>query len=586
MLNKRVSTVFIFTVFFCMIATSMSWAENNGVGVGHSPGELLIKLKAGVNADEVFKAHGAIVVKEMPQIKVKLIKVPDHALETVKEALGKNPNIEFVEYNFMAKEHIVPNDPYYQYQWFLPNISAEEGWNISTGSEEVIIAILDSGIAHEHPDLVDKIVPGWNFLENNDNTNDVKGHGTAVAGSAAASTNNVIGIAGTSWESMIMPLLVANSDGWTFYDDAAEAVIYATDNGAKIINMSFGGAGSSYTLQNAIDYAWERGVVIVASAGNDLNDTLNYPASCNNVISVSATNSINELAFFSSYGTAIDVTAPGQAIYTTSLYSGNYGSVDGTSFSSPIVAGLAGLIWAITPNLTNAQVVALIEQNADDLGEKGWDIYFGHGKINIYNTLIAASGEIPDPPPPTDITNPVVEAISPEHGSTVSGVITIEVEASDDVGVAYVEFIATTTLLATIETPPYTITWDTTTIEDTNIAMIVKAYDDSGNMGQVEGGWVLGIDNTLPEATFVSPVDGVTVSKLVKVVATASDTGYNGKIMRMRLLVDGVVKFDRAVSTLKYGLNTRKITSGEHTLVVEAYDRAGNIGIDTITITK
>lgn len=586
MKTRSIFIMFIITVFFCMITTSMTWAENSGVGVKHSPGELLIKLKAGTNADEVFKAHGATVVKEMPQIKVKLIKVPDHALDTVKEALGRNPNVEFVEYNFVAKEHTVPNDPYYAYQWFLPNISAEEGWNITTGSPEIIIAILDSGIAHEHPDLVDKIVPGWNFLENNENTSDVKGHGTAVAGSAAASTNNVIGVAGVSWESMIMPLLVADSDGWTYYDDAAEAVIYAADNGAKIINMSFGGPGSSSTLQSAIDYAWERGLVIIASAGNDLNSVLNYPASCNNVMSVSATNSIDELAHFSSYGTTIDISAPGQAIYTTSLFSGNYGSVDGTSFSSPIVAGLAGLIWAITPELTNAQVVALIEQNADDLGDKGWDIYFGHGKINVYNTLIAASGEIPDPPPSTDVTDPIIEQISPEHGSSVNGIITLEVEASDDVEVAYVEFIATTTLLGTVEIPPYIIDWDTTTIDDTNVGIIAKAYDTSGNMGQTEGGWVLCIDNTPPVASFVSPADGAIVAKLVKVVATASDTSFSGEISKMRLLVDGIVKFDRAVSTLKCNLNVRKLTDGDHVLVVEAYDRAGNIGIETITVTK
>lgn len=576
------SIMFVFAMLLFITTTEIVLA-----GADHATGELLVKLKAGTNADELFKAHGAYVVKEIPQIKVKLIRVPEHTLETVKSALERNPNVEFVEYNFIAKEHLVPNDPMYSSQWFLPNIAAEEGWNICTGSAEITIAILDSGIDHGHPDLVGKIVSGWNFLEDNDNTSDVRGHGTSVAGAAAAFSNNIIGVAGVAWENTIMPLLVANNLGWTYYDDAADAIIYATDNGAKIINMSFGGSSNSSTLQNAINYAWESGVIIIASAGNEENNILNYPASCNNVMSVSATNSTDALAYFSSYGSAIDITAPGQAIYTTSWYS-NYGSVSGTSFSSPIVAGLAALILSVNPDLTNAQVVELIEQNADDLGDAGWDVYFGHGKINVYNTLIAASGETPDPPPSTDTTAPTALITSPEYGSTVAGVVTINVEASDDVEVAYVELILTTTLLDTVYSPPYTFIWDTTLMEDTTIAMKAIAYDTSGNSGASEDGWPIGVDNTLPEVSFVSPLDGAIVSKRVVVVVTASDAGYNGKIMRMRLLVDGIVVYDKAVRTgdFKYGINVRKLTTGNHVLVAEAYDRAGNVGTASITITK
>ncbi|MCK5630561.1 MAG: peptidase S8, partial [Nanoarchaeota archaeon] len=166
MTNRKTCIVFIFVVLCCMIATSITWAENNGAK--YTPGELLIKFKAGVSnekAKEICARHGAYVDGEVTQIGVKLIKVPEHALETVMSALGNNPNIEFVEPNFIVKAATLPNDPSYSSQWHLLKISAPAGWDINTGLTEVVIAVIDSGVDSDHPDLVDKLVSGYNFLD-------------------------------------------------------------------------------------------------------------------------------------------------------------------------------------------------------------------------------------------------------------------------------------------------------------------------------------------------------------------------------------------------------------------------------------
>ena len=208
---------FVFTLSFimviCFAVANIAWAGNeNGQ---HVRGELLIRSKAGVSKDKmqgILARHGAVTAGEINQIKVRLIKVPEHALEKVKAALEKNQHISFVEHNFIAQGSAEPNDEKYPSQWHLPKISAPDGWDMCTGSDIAPIAIIDSGVDPTHPDLSDKLIAGYNFLENNTDTHDVRGHGTAVAGTAAAISNNVAGVAGVAWGNPIMPLVVLNSD--------------------------------------------------------------------------------------------------------------------------------------------------------------------------------------------------------------------------------------------------------------------------------------------------------------------------------------------------------------------------------------
>ena len=588
--NRRfVSTLSIMAIL-CFAVANISWAGNENGNGRHVRGQLLIKSKAGTSKDkmkEILARHGAVTAGEINQIKVRLIKVPEHALEKVKAALEKNPHISFVEYNFIAQGFAEPNDEKYSSQWHLPKISAPDGWDMCTGSDMAPIAIIDSGVDPTHPDLSDKLIRGYNFLENNTDTHDVRGHGTAVAGTAAAISNNVAGVAGVAWGNPIMPLVVLNSDNWASYYDIARAITFAADNGIRVINISIGGSSSSSTMQNAINYAWTKGTLVFACAMNNATSTPYYPAACEHVVAVSATTSSDTRASFSNYGNWIDIAAPGASILTTNR-GGGYGYWNGTSFASPIAAGLAGLIISANPDLTNTQVVEIITQNADDLGDPGFDQYYGYGRVNAHASLVAAIGTAPEPEPEPDITDPLVSIASPDEGSTVSSSITVRVSATDNVGVERVELYIDGALFGTSTTEPHNFYWNTNDLTEGYYELSAIAYDTSGNIGHSNSVTVYvhnqqEQDITLPVVSITSPADGAHLSKLVKIKVLASD---NIGVTRMQLYVDGALKVDKQASVISWPWNVKKASSGEHIISSKAYDAAGNVGTASITIYK
>jgi subtilisin family serine protease len=296
-------------------------------------------------------------------------------------------DVEFAEHNFIYLPNVLPNDPlYYQYQWNLPDISADTAWNISLGKADVIVATVDTGADLNHPDLQNKLVPGFNVLNDTDNPQDDNGHGTHVAGIIAAGTNNGIGIAGVSWRNKIMPVKAIGADGTGSSFDIAKGIKWATDHGAKVINMSVGNYHPSSVLEDAIRYAYNKGVVLVAASGNDNTSQPSFPANYPQVLSVAATDNHDMRAEFSNYGPHIDVSAPGVDIPSTYL-PGRYAALSGTSMSCPHVSGLAGLILSVNPNLRNEDVMNIIRNSADDLGNPGKDSYYGYGRINVANAL-------------------------------------------------------------------------------------------------------------------------------------------------------------------------------------------------------
>jgi subtilisin family serine protease len=590
--NRRFTSTLSIMAILCFAVANISWAGNeNGP---HVRGQLLIKSKAGTPRDkmkEILANHGAVTAGEITQIKVKLIRVPEHALEKVKAALEKNPHISFVERNFIAQGAAEPNDEKYPSQWHLPKISAPDGWDMCTGSDIAPIAIIDSGVDPTHPDLSDKLLSGYNFLENNTDTHDVRGHGTAVAGTAAAISNNVAGVAGVAWGNPIMPLVVLNSDNYGSYYNVARAITFAADHGIRVINLSLGGSSSSSTMQNAINYAWTKGTLIFASAANYSTSTPYYPAACEHVVAVSATTSSDTRASFSNYGNWIDIAAPGVSILTTSR-GGGYGYWNGTSFSSPVAAGLAGLIISANPDLTNTQVVEIITQNADDLGDPGFDQYYGYGRVNVHASLVAAIGTTaPEPEQEPDITDPLVSITYPEEGSTVSSSITVSVTATDNVGVERVELYIDGALFGTSSTWPHNFYWNTNDLPDGYYELSATGYDTSGNIGYSNSVTVdvhnqQEQDITPPVVSFTSPAsssaDDVYLSKLVKITVSASD---NIGVTRMQLYVDGLLRVDKQASVISWPWNVKKESNGEHIISSKAYDAAGNVGIDSITVT-
>ncbi|MGN7761185.1 S8 family peptidase [Paenibacillus sp. 22594] len=291
---------------------------------------------------------------------------------------------------------ITPNDLLFSaYQWNLPAIETEQGWNLSKGSKDVIVAVVDTGVQANHPDLKGQLLAGYNAITNTSPPDDDVGHGTHVAGIIGALTNNEEGVAGISWYNKILPVKALDNSGAGTTYSVAEGIIWAADKGAKVINLSLGNYADSQFLHDAIKYAYDRDVVIVSAAGNDNTERPGFPAAYPEVLAVAATNATGEKASFSNYGEYIDVAAPGESIAST--YPDNqYAALSGTSMASPHVAALAGLVRSLNPALTNKEVMAMMTSNAVDLGDPGHDKYYGWGQVDIYKTLQAAGGgEVP-----------------------------------------------------------------------------------------------------------------------------------------------------------------------------------------------
>jgi subtilisin family serine protease len=302
-------------------------------------------------------------------------------------ALKKNPDIVCIEPHYYGEFLLEPNDPAFDQQWYLPNIESPDAWDKSLG-KGVIIGLIDSGVDLDHEDLADNILPdGWDFGDDDDDPTDEYGHGTQVCGVIAAIQNNDLGISGIAPECKILPLKV-NVGGLNEIEDtnAAEAIIYAADHGANIINLSLGWPeGEIPVITDAIDYAAGKGVLLVAAAGN-ADGPIWFPANQDEVISVSATKEDNTKKTHSASGPELDLVAPGVSIRTT--YPGDaYTIGSGTSFSSPIVSAVAALLLSQHPHLTRNQVREYLIMRADDLDIEGKDDVYGYGKVNALKTI-------------------------------------------------------------------------------------------------------------------------------------------------------------------------------------------------------
>lgn len=394
----------------------------------YKDGELIIRYKAGISANSVSSSivAGAKVECSISQIRSKRIKLPKGI--SVEDAIAKyknDPAVEYVGPNHIIHICLEPNDEYYldpwlywYWQWGLysdmyPNagIQAPDAWDITTGSSDVIIAMVDTGVYTSHEDLSSKIVTGHNFVtgaSDPKDPNDDNGHGTFTAGIAAAQTDNTLGVAGVSWGARIMPIKVMDADGYGLESDAAEGIIWAADHGAKIISMSLGGYDDVPAEKAAIEYAYNKGCVLVAASGNDGTNTPFYPASYDQVIAVGASNENRQRctendwgAGGSNYGDYLDVMAPGNEIMSTWWDAGGstYNISSGTSAAAPFVSGIAALIWSQYPDWSNGEVVEQIKMSSRDIGSTGWDQYTGWGLVNAYHALVdppLASSKIGD----------------------------------------------------------------------------------------------------------------------------------------------------------------------------------------------
>jgi len=366
-------------------------------------GEILVKFKPNIQRQDVRRQRLAEVqgnvARTIPALDLLTVNVPPGSERAAIARLNSLGEVAYAEPNYVVYALDVPNDPYYISQWSPPKINLPAAWNISQG-KGVIIAIIDTGIDLDHPDFnctvpggLSKLTTGYNVFSPFTPPDDDQYHGTHVAGIAGACTNNGLGIAGVAPQARLMPVKVLNYLGKGTSGGVAAGITYAvdpdgnpaTDDGAKVINLSLGASGSNSTLETAVNYAYNQGVLVVAASGNAGTSSIYYPAAYDNVVAVGSTNPGDDLSLFSNYGAGLDLVAPGSSIYSTVI--GSYGALDGTSMASPHVAGLAGLIWSVAPNLTHNQVRQMMQDAAQDLGTPGWDQYFGYGRIDALQAL-------------------------------------------------------------------------------------------------------------------------------------------------------------------------------------------------------
>ena len=385
------------------------------------PDQILVKFTPMMTTQSIaatLTAYQIKLLKRIPPLNILQVQIPENTtVEEMLYILRQNPAVESAGPNYLAHIAETPNDPLFGYQYALENtgqqigtipgsphgtaradIKATAGWEESKGGNDIVIAVIDTGIDFLHPDLVNIIqTGGYDFANNDDDPTDDNGHGTLVAGIAGAETNNSEGVAGVAWNCMILPLKAFDAEGSGAYSAIIDAIVYAADNGADVINISAGGTEADSHLEAALEYAHRAGVLIVASAGNTSEPVL-YPAAYDDYcLAVAATDYDDRRASWSNYGPEVDVAAPGDEILgpVPLWYFGDeflpYGFGDGTSMAAPHVAGLGALLKSLKSWLTVDEIMDVIRFSADDINSTefpGKDEYIGYGRINMEKALV------------------------------------------------------------------------------------------------------------------------------------------------------------------------------------------------------
>jgi len=544
-------------------------------------GRVLVKFRSNIGLDharQIVAALGVRAADELPATQVLMLDLPEQADEAAfAHAFAQRPDVEFAELDRVVRPaDITPNDPWFgSWEWYLTKIGAPTAWTTTTGRKEIVIAILDTGVDATHPDLQSKVVAGWNIYNNNSDSSDVYGHGTVVAGTAAAASNNGQGVASIAWDCPIMPVRISALDGTATYSAMASGLTWAADHGARVANLSYQASGSS-TVTSAATYFQNKGGVVVSAAGNQaaFDSTADNPS----ILTVSATDANDVLTTWSNTGNNIDLAAPG-SVFTT-YKGGTYGSTSGTSVSSPIVAGAAALVLSANPSLTGSQVQQILKQSADDLGVAGWDSSYGWGRVNVARAVSMAGGVTPD------VAAPSVSFSSPGDGFVVSGTVSISVLAADNVSVSSVSLSVDGAVAATDTAAPYGFTWTTNAALNGTHSLTATAVDSSGNKTAVSISVLVNNvqDLTAPVISITSPKDNSKVTNNVSIMVNAYD---NVAVTKVELYVDGSLQAASTSAPFTTKWNTTKAAKGIHTFSCKAYDAAGNVGVSqVVSVTK
>ncbi|WNB90851.1 S8 family peptidase [Bacillus sp. NEB1478] len=382
---KKIATMAAVVPLVISLASPAAAAVQTEKKVTNTPQEIIVKFKDSVSES----AAKSFAVKAKDEVvknnsKFAVIKVKDGDVNAAIKEYKESGKVEYAEPNYTYHATWTPNDTYFSngVQWAPQKVSAQSAWDITRGSSSVKVAIVDTGVDYNHPDLAGKVVKGYDYVSDDTDPMDLNNHGTHCAGIAAAATNNARGIAGMAPNVSILAVRVLDANGSGTLDDVANGIYYAVDNGAKVVSLSLGGTSGATSLQNAVNYAASKGVVVVAAAGNESTSAPSYPGYYSNAIAVAATGTNDTLASFSNYGSWVDVAAPGVDIAST-IRNGGYAYMSGTSMATPLVAGIAGLL--ASQGRSAANIRAAIENTADPVSGTG--TYFSKGRVNAADAV-------------------------------------------------------------------------------------------------------------------------------------------------------------------------------------------------------
>ena len=455
--------------------------EKTGLKSNVVPNELIVRFKKGLSKEDIqslVAATGATVKTYIEALNYYVLSLPpDLSVNDALRWYRRQDVVDQAEPNYLIPLQTIPNDPGFSWQWALHNtgqtggtddadIDAAESWDIEQGQEEVVIAIIDTGVDYTHEDIAVNIwqnqgeIPGneidddgngyiddtigWDFVDASGGAEDEDfatpdndpmdrhGHGAHVAGIAGAVANNDTGIAGVAWNCKIMPVRAgyktSSGDGVLESDDAAQAIIYAAENGARVINLSWGDYQKSNLIEDAMTYATNKGALVCAAAGNENSNSLIYPAASKNtaVLAIGATDSHDLKASFSNYGDWVDVSAPGVSIYSTFL-NNSYRQISGTSMAAPHVAGVAALLFSYFPDLSPIEAKTKIMRSVDVLSSLGGKNSTS-GRINAYSALTK------------NYTTPYIFSVSPNAAHEGDAVTIFGDSFGDEQGDGVVKF--------------------------------------------------------------------------------------------------------------------------------------------------
>jgi len=478
---------------------------------------------------------------------------------------------------------VTPNDPLYSSQWHLTTIHADDAWDDMAGDPDVVIGVCDTGVQYDHPDLAINLIRGPSFVPGVSTSDDDHGHGTATTGTAVALFNNGLGGAGVAPKCRVRMCKILDSTNWGLFSWWASAIINQADYGVKVISLSCGGNNGSAALQSACQYARNKGVVVVAAAGNNGNTTPQYPAAYGNVISVSATDNADNLAGWSSRG-YINIAAPGSTITTTNLGSG-YATWSGTSFSCPIIAATVALIRSRNKNLSDVEAINVLYATADNLGNT---TNFGVGRVNAYVAVFVAAGVTPVDDP-VEVVAPSISITAPASGATVGGAIRIEatVGGTKLTTVTFKVDGATITAGIPVNGTTLAINWDTTGVADGSrvISLILSQIGGATATATRTVTVLNAVDSTAPTLTITNPSGNVSVGKkgILKIKATATDAISTPTI---RTIINGVTVKTTTSTSSSYNWKYFRANVGANTVTVTATDAAGNVSTASRTVTK